>query len=152
METIINLFGEYKAVLLPKDVKGVDSIRQLDGTYLLNYWQEMKEHKGWYEHQYVNLGKQFWIIGTLDTLTEEQAREIVGDRSECYGTTINYLKYFFSLKGIKTKNPLKKPYLNDDKYRGNFGNFDKAILYKRDLSAWEASERETKQIVIIKTK
>lgn len=149
---IINISEGYKAVVLPKDARSIFCENTNSyGPKKLCYWDG-------FHSIYVDLkldpDSRFELIGALNNLTEDQAREIMeGSNYETWRTFRNYkhmLISFIESLGIKTENPLKKP---DDEIYSVGMHFAKAkAVHKAKMELWEASERDCKRIVIIKTK
>jgi hypothetical protein len=84
METNIITLSEtseyiYSCVLVPREAWRIERERQLDGFYMLSYSEPINPLSGWCEIKYMPIGPQFWIIGPLESITEDQAMEILGD-------------------------------------------------------------------------
>jgi hypothetical protein len=107
MKHLIKLTDHYSIVLVPKDAFFIERERRNDGHYMLSYATEIFP-KGWCEHKYIDIGNQFWVIGTLESISEDQTREIVGEfalrqtsNGKTYTSSLEYLIYFIESKGVK---------------------------------------------------
>lgn len=101
---IIKLSEKYLIVLLPMDAKKIYISEESLFYEYASTWDlvELPENQ------------EYKIIGTLDTLTEDQARDII-EAHPGYGTLyyadtfLEDLNELVKDSGIQTENPLKKP-------------------------------------------
>lgn len=140
METIINISEGYKAVLLPKDAEKIEKLNKESMPISLMVFKANGSASP------IHIGFDFELIGLLNEISEDQAREIMGFDQDF---NLEALKLEISSKGVLLENPYKKVEFHE--WCMPEGHSYIEVLKKRDR-AWEASERDCKKILIIKCK
>lgn len=101
---------EYSVIELPREAENIEKELKDNGELVLTYWQPVL----WsLDAKEISIPSNSELIGSLEDLTEDQAREILGDFSirqtssgETFTEALSYLKSLVESKGINSE--LKK--------------------------------------------